>query len=198
MTVILLLDQIRWVQWIGVVKDLVVKCSDVLKTMLCDSEIKEPGDVIMPDVYPDAVNIFLKYAYGATDNSNVSDLGNWTAQTTLEVVDFAEKYNIAPLKQMAINQMEVQDVESVFSALHCITFYNATSLEPAVLEVLQKDLQNVLNHPSFLDIDVESLVHILKQDKLDVDELDLWKAALKWGKHREKNREGCQFKIYSG
>uniref|UniRef100_A0A1B6GXW8 BACK domain-containing protein n=1 Tax=Cuerna arida TaxID=1464854 RepID=A0A1B6GXW8_9HEMI len=177
---------------IGVVTDLVVKCSDVLKAMLLDSEIRERGDVLMPDHHPDAIIIFLKYAYGAADNATLSStLNNLPAQTVLQVVDFAEKYNVAPLKQMAFKQFDqvLDNMNHFFLALHCVVFYNASSLESAVLEVVRKKTQNVLKHANFLQIDVNSLVLILKQDVLDTTEIELFKACLAWAGHKGKSEK---------
>ncbi|XP_046660183.1 BTB/POZ domain-containing protein 6-B-like isoform X3 [Homalodisca vitripennis] len=172
---------------IGVVTDLVVKCSDVLKAMLCDSEIRERGDVLMPDHHPDTIIIFLKFAYGAADSVTLSsDLRNWPAQTVLQVVDFAEKYNVAPLKQIAFNHFDhtLDNMNDFFLALHCVALYDATSLESAVLKVVQEKTQIVLAHAHFLLIDVESLILILKQNVLNVTEVELLKACLTWAVHK--------------
>uniref|UniRef100_A0A1B6JZU2 BACK domain-containing protein n=1 Tax=Homalodisca liturata TaxID=320908 RepID=A0A1B6JZU2_9HEMI len=183
---------------IGVVTDLVVKCSDVLKAMLCDSEIRERGDVLMPDHHPDTIIIFLKFAYGAADSVTLSsDLRKWPAQTVLQVVDFAEKYNVAPLKQMAFNHFDhtLDNMNDFFLALHCVALYDATSLESAVLKVVQEKTQIVLAHAHFLLIDVESLILILKQNVLNVTEVELLKACLTWAVHKGKSKKDFNLRL---
>jgi hypothetical protein len=52
------------------------------------------------------------------------------------------------------------------------------------LQILRYETDLVLASPEFVWMNADGFLKILQQDGLAVPEIELWRAAIKWAKHR--------------
>lgn len=53
-----------------------------------------------------------------------------------------------------------------------------------VFQIVREQTEKVFSCESFLDIDVNSIVFIVRQDTLNCAEVDIWRAIVKWAIHK--------------
>lgn len=53
-----------------------------------------------------------------------------------------------------------------------------------VFQIVREQTEKVFSCESFLDIDVNSIVFIVRQDTLNCAEVDIWRAVVKWAIHK--------------
>lgn len=53
-----------------------------------------------------------------------------------------------------------------------------------VFQIVREQTEKVFSSESFLDIDVNSVVFIVRQDTLNCAEVDIWRAVVKWAIHK--------------
>jgi hypothetical protein len=66
--------------------------------------------------------------------------------------------------------------------IHAIS-YGIKPLEEKCLSFIMENAANVLFTPGFLELSLATLLNVLKQDELAADEVDVFKAAMKWAEH---------------
>eukprot|EP01080_Neovahlkampfia_damariscottae_P002417 gene2417-2881_t len=54
---------------------------------------------------------------------------------------------------------------------------------------IQENTEEVFKSPDFIHLDHEFILSMIKSDDLDIDEIDIFRAALTWGKHQKKTRK---------
>jgi hypothetical protein len=67
--------------------------------------------------------------------------------------------------------------------------FDTTELVEKCINLIEKKTTDVIETPGFLTLDQEIIIQILKSDNIAVDEADLYKAAIKWGKNLCKDKE---------
>lgn len=64
--------------------------------------------------------------------------------------------------------------------------FDASSLVTKCIQFMQKKADQVIKTQGFLDLDEETIIEFCKDDKLSVDELNLFEAVQKWGNYQIK------------
>eukprot|EP01080_Neovahlkampfia_damariscottae_P003965 gene3965-7221_t len=67
--------------------------------------------------------------------------------------------------------------------------FDTTELITKCFALIEKKTTDVIESPGFLSLDKDVIIQILQSDKIAVDEADLYKAAIKWGKNLCKDKE---------
>lgn len=67
--------------------------------------------------------------------------------------------------------------------------FDSKELVKKCITFIEKKTQEVLESPGFLLFDEDIVASILQSDKITGDEIDLYKAAIKWGKNRCQDKK---------
>ncbi|XP_054283058.1 BTB/POZ domain-containing protein 9-like isoform X2 [Macrosteles quadrilineatus] len=170
---------------IGAVKLMLMAHSEVFRLELEDSELAEKKDVPIKDIHPDTFKEMLRYVYGY---DTTATMGFDEADDLLYV---AEKYLMKPLKDsLAARLMTLLNKDNICSLMNNPACYTHLELDSAITKILRFETDQVLASPDFLSMNSDGFLKILEQDELAVPEIELWRAAIKWGKHRAYPEDG--------
>uniref|UniRef100_A0A1B6LDP1 BTB domain-containing protein n=2 Tax=Graphocephala atropunctata TaxID=36148 RepID=A0A1B6LDP1_9HEMI len=169
---------------IGVVKKMLLAHSVVLRTELEESMLAEKDDVPVKDLYPDTFMNLLKYVYG---HDTTASLGFDAADNLLYA---AEKYMMEPLKaRLSARLMLLLSPDNICCLLNNPACYSLLELKSTITEILQYETDRVLESSAFLGLCPDGFVKILEQNTLNVEEVQVWRAAVKWAKHRGETED---------
>ena len=70
--------------------------------------------------------------------------------------------------------------KGVFSTL------NPDDLIKRCMVFIQENTEEVFKSPDFINLDEDFIISMIKSDNLDIDEIEIFKAILKWGKNQIK------------
>ncbi|XP_054284055.1 uncharacterized protein LOC129000970 isoform X2 [Macrosteles quadrilineatus] len=170
---------------IGAVKLMLMAHSEVFRLELEDSKLAEKKDVPIKDIHPETFRGMLRYVYGY-DTTATMEFDE--ADNLLYV---AEKYLMKPLKDsLAARLMTLLNTDNICSLMNNPACYTHLELDSAITKILRFETDQVLASPEFLSMNSDGFLKILEQDELVVPEIELWRAAIKWGKHRANSEDG--------
>ncbi|XP_046668944.1 BTB/POZ domain-containing protein 3-like isoform X1 [Homalodisca vitripennis] len=169
---------------IGAVKACLMNQSRVFRNMLHDSQLAERGDIMVPDIQPPVFRLLLKHCYGGLENCR-----SLTAEMTVKLCYAAEKYLIGSLKKKVADRLKPECASEIFPGLHCLVTYNVTELENFITEIVREQTDKIFSSEGFMDIDVDSMVFIVKQETLNCSEVEIWRAVIKWANHKAQSEE---------
>ncbi|XP_054284056.1 uncharacterized protein LOC129000970 isoform X3 [Macrosteles quadrilineatus] len=170
---------------IGAVKLMLMAHSEVFRLELEDSKLAEKKDVPIKDIHPETFRGMLRYVYGY-DTTATMEFDE--ADNLLYV---AEKYLMKPLKDsLAARLMTLLNTDNICSLMNNPACYTHLELDSAITKILRFETDQVLASPEFLSMNSDGFLKILEQDELVVPEIELWRAAIKWGKHRADSEDG--------
>ncbi|XP_054266024.1 BTB/POZ domain-containing protein 6-B-like isoform X1 [Macrosteles quadrilineatus] len=136
-------------------------------------------------MYPDTFRNVLKYVYGY---NNIGDLEFDEADNMFYV---AEKYMMPRLKnKLALRLIALLTPENVCSLLNNPACRGEIQLNSHITKILRYETDKVLASPQFLEVCAEGFITVLEQDGLAVAEIELWRAAVKWAKHKVNCEDG--------
>ncbi|XP_054284798.1 uncharacterized protein LOC129001505 isoform X4 [Macrosteles quadrilineatus] len=159
--------------------------SEVFRLELEDSKLAEKKDVPIKDIHPETFRGMLRYVYGY-DTTATMEFDE--ADNLLYV---AEKYLMKPLKDsLAARLMTLLNKDNICSLMNNPACYTHLELDSAITKILRFETDQVLASPEFLSMNSDGFLKILEQDELVVPEIELWRAAIKWGKHRADSEDG--------
>ncbi|XP_054284797.1 uncharacterized protein LOC129001505 isoform X3 [Macrosteles quadrilineatus] len=169
---------------IGAVKLMLMAHSEVFRLELEDSKLAEKKDVPIKDIHPETFRGMLRYVYGY-DTTATMEFDE--ADNLLYV---AEKYLMKPLKDsLAARLMTLLNKDNICSLMNNPACYTHLELDSAITKILRFETDQVLASPEFLSMNSDGFLKILEQDELVVPEIELWRAAIKWGKHRADSED---------
>ncbi|XP_054261849.1 kelch repeat and BTB domain-containing protein 3-like isoform X2 [Macrosteles quadrilineatus] len=170
---------------IGAVKLMLMAHSEVFRLQLEDSGLAEKKDVPVIDIHPDTFKGMLKYVYGYDTTATMA------FDEADDLLYVAEKYLMKPLKDsLAARLMTLLNKDNICSLMNNPACYTHLELDSAITKILKFETDQVLASPEFLSMNSDSFLKILEQDELAVPEIELWRAAIKWGKHRAESEDG--------
>ena len=148
-------------------------------------ELAEKNSVVhLSDTDEESLQEFLRFLY--TDECNL------TTDNAVFVLYLAKKYIVPYLAQKCVEFLEANlAVENVFTVLQQALQFNEKKLEKKCLELTDLKTSEAVACDAFTDINEATLAHILKRDSLNVKEVDLFKAVLKWSE-AECSRKGIE------
>ncbi|XP_054261848.1 uncharacterized protein LOC128985901 isoform X1 [Macrosteles quadrilineatus] len=169
---------------IGAVKLMLMAHSEVFRLQLEDSGLAEKKDVPVIDIHPDTFKGMLKYVYGYDTTATMA------FDEADDLLYVAEKYLMKPLKDsLAARLMTLLNKDNICSLMNNPACYTHLELDSAITKILKFETDQVLASPEFLSMNSDSFLKILEQDELAVPEIELWRAAIKWGKHRAESED---------
>ncbi|XP_054264174.1 uncharacterized protein LOC128987378 isoform X2 [Macrosteles quadrilineatus] len=170
---------------IGAVKLMLMAHSEVFRLELEDSGLAEKKDVPVIDIHPDTFKGMLKYVYGYDTTATMA------FDEADDLLYVAEKYLMKPLKDsLAARLMTLLNKDNICSLMNNPACYTHLELDSAITKILKFETDQVLASPEFLSMNSDGFLKILEQDELAVPEIELWRAAIKWGKHRAESEDG--------
>uniref|UniRef100_A0A1B6M7S9 BTB domain-containing protein n=1 Tax=Graphocephala atropunctata TaxID=36148 RepID=A0A1B6M7S9_9HEMI len=164
---------------IGVVKKMLMAHSEVLRAELEESKLAEKDDVPLEDLYPDTFITFLKYVYGhdTTESLRFDEADN--------LLYVAEKYMMTVLKsKLSARLITLVSPDNICQLLNNPACYTTLELQSTITGILEYETARVLESPVFLGTSPDTFVKILEQKTMNVEEIQVWRAAVKWAKHK--------------
>ncbi len=131
----------------------------------------------IPDVEPDSFKHMLRYLY--TDELHV---GPDTVMSTLYV---AKKYAVNTLEKECVNFLKLNlRPDNAFMLLEQALLFDEANLAELCLSLIDKSACEALSSEYFLDINLNTLVQIIKRDTLGIREFKLFFYLIKWAQHQ--------------
>ena len=123
------------------------------------------------DAEEESFKEFLRFLY--TDDCKI------TAENAIGVLYLAKKYLISSLREKCCEILEASiKPENVFAVLEQAIQFDEKGLEEKSWDIVLKKTQECLNSEAFCDIELHKLN--VKEERLAVTEVELFKAVLKW------------------
>ena len=129
--------------------------------------------VHLSDTNDESLEEFLRFLY--TDECNL------TADNAMFIWYSAKKYIVPSLAQRCTEFLESNlVVENVVTILQQAIQFDEKKLETKCWELIDSKTSKAVASDGFVDIDQATLEKLLKRKSLNVKEVDLFKAVLKW------------------
>jgi len=122
---------------------------------------------------------YSRYIYGGKldmDEYSVSDIIK--ILVTAVELDFQE---LIPHLQSFLIQSRGKSMEQNFSLIYKASFdHSFSELQKFCADLISKKPEKIFNSPDFVSISEEILVSIVKNDDLQMSEIQVWEYVLKW------------------
>ncbi|KAL1455893.1 hypothetical protein WDU94_000658 [Cyamophila willieti] len=184
---VFLVNNARYHAW----SHLVAMYSTVLKSLMneyfahCeDREIK-----VRNVKHEDSFYLLLKYMYGVKINFTETNMN-----VICEALSLAERFEVADfskeLKQFVSSRIDGFDIETVVSLLNTSRKFNLDDLYKKVTEYAYKNAEHLVKHASFVELQYEVLVDLLKSDWFCTKEIEILTSVLTWHDDMDVKRRG--------
>lgn len=139
----------------------------------------------VPDMETQAFRTLLRFLYGDSNNPSLSI----THDTVMSILYGAKKYCILGLERLCVDFLKKNiSIENALILLSQARLFDEAQLAAQCLEVIDKNALYALQTPELLDIDLDTLMSILKRDTLGVREIKLWQTCIAWAKNKCSNQ----------
>ena len=136
----------------------------------------------LEDTDDESFKEFLRFLY--TDDCKIS------AENAIGIMYLAKKYLISSLTEKCCSVLEASiKPGNVFTVLEQAMQFDEKKLEEKCWDIVSKKTQECLNSEAFCNIESKTLKALLKKRSLEINEVDLFKAVLKWV-DKECTRQG--------
>ncbi|CAB4035765.1 BTB POZ domain-containing 6-like [Paramuricea clavata] len=148
-------------------------------------ELAEKNSVVhLSDTDEEILEEFLRFLY--TDECNL------TTENAVFVLYLAKKYIVPSLAQKCFEYFDANfTAENVFSLLQKAIQFDENKLEEKCWDFIDLKTSEAVASDGFSDINQATLVELVKREPLNVREVDLFKAVLKWSE-AECSRKGIE------
>ncbi|XP_044733727.1 BTB/POZ domain-containing protein 2-like [Chrysoperla carnea] len=154
-------------------KLILAAASDVFETLFFGSLATKSDQIKLPDIEPTIFLAFLKFIY--TDEMKIDH------ETVMSTLYVAKKYNVTALEDYCVDYLETNlDCDHAVLLLRQAKFFNEPELADKCLNIIDQNTIEVLAVDDFNDIDLETLIELLKRDTLQIKESKLYEAVLRW------------------
>ena len=127
----------------------------------------------LEDTDDESFKEFLRFLY--TDDCKIS------AENAIGVMYLAKKYLVSSLVEKCCSVLEASiKPGNVFTVLEQAMQFDEKKLEEKCWNIVSKETQECLNSEAFCSIELRTLNTLLKKRPLEIIEVDLFKAVLKW------------------
>lgn len=137
-----------------------------------NSRTNTKNNIVLIENYSyETVKYFLKFLY--TDACDIN------AGNVIELIEMAKEYLVESLEK------QCQDIIQLhfhpFQLLQLSVKHNLIELKKSSITQISADIQKLLSHPEFLEIDSETLNVILKLESIsNLGEFDVFKQVMNW------------------
>ena len=129
--------------------------------------------VHLSDTNEESLEQFLRFLY--TEECTL------TADNVVAIMYLAQKYIIPSLNEKCVNfLLENLNPENVLDVLKQATRFDEKELEKRCWNVIESNAGEVVASDSFNNISQTTLAKLLKRDELNIPEVKLFEAVLKW------------------
>ena len=146
-------------------------------------ELAEKNSVVhLSDTNEDILEEFLRYLY--TDECNL------TTDNAMFVLYLARKYIVPSLAEKCTEFREANLAsENVFILLKQAVRFVEEELVKKCWDLIDLNTADVVASDAFVDVDKATLARLVKRESLNVEEVDLFKAVLKWSEAECSRKE---------
>ena len=148
-------------------------------------ELAEKNSVVhLSDTDEESLEEFLRFLY--TDECNL------TTENAVFVLYLAKKYIVPSLAQKCFEYFDANiAAENVLILLQQAIQFHENKLKEKCWDFIDLKVNEVVGSDGFSDINQATLVELVKREPLNVEEVDLFKAVLKWSE-AECSRKGIE------
>ena len=147
--------------------------SSVFYAMFYGELAEKNSTVYLSDTNDDSLEEFLRFLY--TDDCNL------TADNAVFVLYLAKKYIVPSLAEKCTEFLEANlAAENVFVVLQQALQFDERKLEKKCWDMIDLKTSEAIVSDAFTDISQSTLVEFLKRESLNIKEVDLFKALVKW------------------
>ncbi|CAB4023698.1 BTB POZ domain-containing 6 [Paramuricea clavata] len=148
-------------------------------------ELAEKNSVVhLSDTDEESLQEFLRFLY--TDECNL------TTNNAVFVLYLAKKYIVPSLAEKCFEYFDANfAAENVLILLQQAIQFDENKLEEKCWDFIDLKANEVVASDGFSDINQATLVELLKREPLNLEEVDLFKAVLKWSE-AECSRKGIE------
>ncbi|GBC38719.2 hypothetical protein GLOIN_2v1473716 [Rhizophagus irregularis DAOM 181602=DAOM 197198] len=135
----------------------------------------------LPNIFPDIFQIILKYMYGGIlsfDEIELSDIIH-----LLVAAENLKLQEIVNYLQLYLIENKSSWMEENFTFIHNTSFQHDsfTELQKFCTDIMTNYPEKIFNSLDFTSIPEKSLISLIEQDYLKMEEIDVWDHVLKWG-----------------
>ena len=168
-------------------KYILATSSSVFHAMFYGELAEKNSVVYLSDTNDDGLEEFLRFLY--TDECNL------TADNAVSVLYLAKKYIVPSLAEKCVEFLETNlAAENVFVVLEQALQFDEEKLEKKCWDMIDMETSEAVVSDAFTDICQSTLMEFLKRESLNVKEVDLFKAVVKWSEveclRQEKETNG--------
>ena len=154
-------------------KYILATSSSVFHAMFYGDLAEKNSVVYLSDTNDGSLEEFLRFLY--TDECNL------TADNAVFVLYLAKKYIVPSLAEKCVEFLETNlAAENVFVVLEQALQFDEEKLEKKCWDMIDMETSEAVVSDAFTDINQSTLVEFLKRKSLNVEEVDLFKAVVKW------------------
>lgn len=160
-------------------KLLLAMASPVFERMFYGNLPDKTDPIIIPDVQPEAFEAMLEYIY--TDRITIGSFDK-----ACELCYVAKKYMLPHVVTRCTHFLWADlSPKNACRAYEFAKLFDEPRLMQSSMDLIAANTREVLSDPSFLDIEMSTLMAILDQHRLNIDsELDLFNCLLKFASER--------------
>ena len=147
--------------------------SAVFFAMFYGDLAQKESPICLPDADEESFKQFLRYLY--TDDCKI------TAENAIGVMYLAKKYLMTSLTEKCCTVLEASiKPDNVFLVLEQAIQFDEQKLEAKCWDIVSKKAQECINSEAFCNVGSHRLKALLKRRPLEIAEVELFKAVLKW------------------
>eukprot|EP01027_Heterolobosea_sp_BB2_P009214 GEZU01013608.1.p1 GENE.GEZU01013608.1~~GEZU01013608.1.p1 ORF type:complete len:306 (-),score=80.08 GEZU01013608.1:48-920(-) len=148
--------------------------------------MREARDSVIrfPEKDPKVFGVLMDYFYKARLNI--------THKNAFEVMKLADEYGITRVKEKCIKYVKEQiDEENAFGVFEESRFYRYIELHQYCQQYIEQNAKKLFGSEKFLQLTKDALIDLLESDKIQLHEIEIFKAVIEWGKAqlREEQEE---------
>ncbi|KAF9914596.1 hypothetical protein BX616_007950 [Lobosporangium transversale] len=139
------------------------------------------GVIYKPNIRPAVFERVLQYIYGA---KIIIDDGN--DEMIMELIKAADELSLEDLLHGCEEHASSTICRTnVLDMVHLASQHNLKQLKPECLDFIAMNIDYLKRGKPILTLDADVLKDILSMDQLDLDELEIWKIAVRWAYYQQ-------------
>ena len=137
-------------------------------------DLAEKNSVVhLSDTDEKSLEEFLRFLY--------TDACNLTTDNVVSVMYLSKKYIVPSLTEKCVNNLESSiKAENVMSILEQAMHFDESKLEMSCWQFLKSNTKQAVASTDFNNISQKTLASLLRRNDLDIVEVELFRAVLKW------------------
>ncbi|XP_054267420.1 uncharacterized protein LOC128989546 [Macrosteles quadrilineatus] len=182
------------VERIGALKLFLSAHSEPLRIMFTQNYKEgQDGEVRIVDVEIETFKTLLKCICGGCDVV----IPSLTMEESVKLLEVADKYLVEYVKNKVLSYIrKILNCKNIFTALECSSCLEDPDTSQIMVSTVQNNTEDIIFDKQFLALSANALFWILQQTNLNTEEIEIWKAVLKWAKRKSNSRDGKTLRKY--